>query len=179
VWRDLNIDDFKSKSPDCTCASSPFICNPTGHVITGDLKIINTYLREVLAKGPKYREPKSINWKHNFKILMDSVENYARQWTKREKEDLETLSEWMRSVRSLIQIIIFFKISGSMGTRSTSIFKDPNVVRHMSLFHDKYVIVSVDKAPNNIVFVCKSHYIDCLIKELGIDNSLGNPTYTR
>jgi len=32
--------------------------------------------------------------------------------------------------------------------------------------------------PNNIVFVCKSHCIDCLIKELGIDNSLGNPTYT-
>ena len=26
--------------------------------------------------------------------------------------------------------------------------------------------------------MCKSHYIDCLIKELGIDNSLGNPTYT-
>ena len=50
------------------------------------------------------------------------------------------------------------------------------VVKHLSLLHDKYVIVSVDKAPNNIVFVCKSHYIDCLIKELGIDNSLGNPT---
>jgi hypothetical protein len=33
-----------------------------------------------------------------------------------------------------------------------------------------------DKAPNNNVFVCKSHYIDCLIKELGIDNSLDNPT---
>ena len=31
---------------------------------------------------------------------------------------------------------------------------------------------------NNIVFVCKSHYIDCLIKALAIDNSLGNPTYT-
>ena len=42
VLRDLNIiDDFKSKPPDCTCASSPFIYNPTGHVITGDLKIIN------------------------------------------------------------------------------------------------------------------------------------------
>ena len=26
--------------------------------------------------------------------------------------------------------------------------------------------------------VCKSHYIDCLIKELGIDKSLGSPTYT-
>jgi hypothetical protein len=34
-----------------------------------------------------------------------------------------------------------------------------------------YVIVS------NIV-LCKPHYVDCLIKELGIDNSPGNPTYT-
>jgi hypothetical protein len=67
-----------------------------------DLKIINnTSLREVFAKVHKYRKPKSINWKHNFKILMD----YARQWAKREKEDLETLSECVNSVRSLIQII--------------------------------------------------------------------------
>jgi len=72
----------------------------------------------------------------------------------------------------------FKKLSGYMSTRSTSIFKDPNVAKHLSLLHDKYVIVSAEKAPSNIVFVCKSHYIDCLIKELGIDNSLGDPTYT-
>ena len=41
VLHDLNNDDFKSKPPDCTCASSPFVYNPTGNVITGDLKIIN------------------------------------------------------------------------------------------------------------------------------------------
>ena len=65
-----------------------------------------------------------------------------------------------------------------MSTRSTSIFKDPNVAKHLSLLHDKYVIVSADTAHNNIVCVCKSHYIECLIKELCIDNSLVNPTYT-
>ena len=70
VLQDLSIDDFKSKPPDCTCASSPFVYDPTGHVITGDLSIIsNVSLRKMLAKGPKYREPKSIYWKHNFKIL--------------------------------------------------------------------------------------------------------------
>ena len=63
-----------------------------------------------------------------------------------------------------------------MSTRSTSIFKDPNVSKHLFLLHDKYDLVSADKAPNIIVFVCKSHYIDCLIKEYGI--ALGNPTYT-
>ena len=36
-------------------------------------------------------------------------------------------------------------------------------------FHDKYAVVPADSmAPNNIVFVCKSHYIDSLIKELTI-----------
>ena len=79
----------------------------------------------------------------------------------------------MKSVRSLIQIRIK-KFSESMSTCSTSIFKDPNVAKHLSLLHDKYVIISADKAPNNLVFVCKSHYIDFLIKELGIDNSFGS-----
>ena len=65
-----------------------------------------------------------------------------------------------------------------MSTRSTSIFKDPNVAKHLSLLHDNYVNVSANKAPNNNVFVRKSHYIDCLIKEIGIDTLVGNPTYT-
>jgi hypothetical protein len=42
-----------------------------------------------------------------------------------------------------------------MSTRSTSIFKDPNVAKHLSLLHDKYVIFSADKFHNDIVFVCK------------------------
>ena len=178
VLQDLNINDFKSKPPDCTCASSPFVYDPAGHVITGDLNIIsNISLRSVLAKGPKYREPKSINWKHNFKILMDSVEDYARQWARREKEDVNTLSEWVKSVRSLIKIRIT-KLRGSMSTHATSVFKDPNVAKNLSHLHNKYVVVPADKAPNNIVFICKSHYINCLIKELGMDSSQGNPTYT-
>jgi len=28
-----------------------------------------------------------------------------------------------------------------------------------------------------VFFVCKSHYVDCFIKVLGVDISLGNPTY--
>ena len=43
----------------------------------------------------------------------------------------------------------------------------------------KFAITHKHKAPNDIVFVCNSHYIYCLIKELGIDNSLGNPAYNR
>ena len=55
-------------------------------------------------------------------------------------------------------------LSWSMSTRSTSIFKDSNVAKHISLLHDKYVIVSAGKAPNNIVFVCKSRLFDIGIR---------------
>lgn len=47
-----------------------------GHDITGGLNIvINTSFPNVLCKGPKYREPISINWKSNFTLLIDSVED--------------------------------------------------------------------------------------------------------
>ena len=58
----------------------------------------------------------------------------------------------MKIVKSLIQIRNLKKLCGSIRTRSTSIFKDPTVAKHLSLLHDNYVIVSTDKAPNNIVF---------------------------
>ena len=55
------------------------------HPITGDLNIIQyESLRKVISHGPKFREPQHINWKHNFKIIMDAVEDYARRWIKRE-----------------------------------------------------------------------------------------------
>ena len=38
---------------------------------------------------------------------MDSVKDYSRQRAKREKEDLDILSEWVKSERSLIQISIW------------------------------------------------------------------------
>ena len=32
-------------------------------------------------------------------------------------------------------------------------------------------------ASKNIVFVCKTHYINCLMEELGMSTMTGNPTY--
>ena len=60
-----------------------------------------------------------------------------------------------------------------------SVFKDPSVARHLSELHYKYVVVTADKDPNSIAFVCKSYYIDCLKKDLVMDSSLAKPTYTQ
>jgi hypothetical protein len=58
------------------------------------------------------------------------------------------------------------------------LFKEQEAVKCLSSLHDRYVIVPADKASNNIVFVCKSYYFECLIKELGINNNTSsNTTY--
>jgi peptidoglycan/LPS O-acetylase OafA/YrhL len=39
-------------------------------------------------------------------IIMDAVEDYARRWIKREVDqdpELESLSDWVRTIRSLVQ----------------------------------------------------------------------------
>ena len=50
--------------------------------------------------------------------------------------------------------------------------------RNVKLFVRLTACVPADKAPSKCIVLCKSHYTDCLIKELGIDNSLVNPPYT-
>jgi hypothetical protein len=81
---------------------------------------------------------------------MDSVEYYARKWTKRKKEEADTLSEWAKAIRSLAQIRInIFKIS--MSTKATSVLNDSDLTVTMSTIHETYVIFPADKNRNNIV----------------------------
>ena len=87
-------------------------------------------LRKVISHGPKFREPQHINWKHNFKIIMDAVEDYARRWIKREIDqdpELESLSYRVRTIRSLVQGRIH-KLKNCVNSRPKSVFKDQEAV---------------------------------------------------
>lgn len=37
-------------------------------------------------------------------------------------------------------------------------------------------IIMIENAGNNIVFTCKAHYINCILKKLGFNSASGNPT---
>ena len=113
--------------------SSQFFYQPAGHIVTGDLSIVdNTCLRDLISKGPKYREPQTFSWKYNFKLIMESVEDYARSWAKQEVE-LDTLSEWVRSIKYQLKRRIYM-VSRSVNTKPISIFDDEVVSRHWLIF---------------------------------------------
>ena len=81
-----------------------------------------------------------------------SVGEYARRWTKSEGEELDTLSEWIKSIRKLLKSRIHH-LSGKMRNIYPSVFKKPEVVNELQRLHDNFVLVPADKASNNIVFV--------------------------
>ena len=54
------------------------------------------------------------------------MEDYAKKLTKREKEEVETFSEWVKAIRSFIEIRIG-KLRRSMSTNAISVFNDPTV----------------------------------------------------
>ena len=56
--------------------------------------------------------------------------------------------------------------------------KDHEVAEYVSTIHYKYIVVPANTAINNIVLICKKHFMDWSNSELGLDSSQGNPTYT-
>ena len=59
-----------------------------------------------------------------------------------------------------------------------SILKIDSSVECLNNLHDNYVMVPIDKASNNIAFVCKRFYAEVLLKELGLIGS-ATSTYTK
>ena len=104
--QDLNFENYLKLPLTCDCSSSPSVYSPSGHVITGDLGIIqNEFLCKKVSHGSKFQKPQQLNWNLNFKIIMDAVEDYARVWVKRETDkepELATLSDWVKCIQSLV-----------------------------------------------------------------------------
>ena len=154
---------------------------PYGHVITGDLSIIpNFKLRDLIAKGPKYREPCKVDWDKNLSLLCEAVDQYALQWAKREIVELSVLSSWKEMVKGQIEERIS-KLKLNFKQPTGKVLQNADVKACLSYLHSKYVFVPADKAPNNVVIICKRYYIETLIKELGLDNCstpTGNSAYT-
>ncbi|XP_056012425.1 uncharacterized protein LOC125681516 [Ostrea edulis] len=154
----LDIDPLIRNPPTCSCSSSSFNYSPVGHAITGEVDIVkNKDLKSLILKGPKYREPQSFNWRQNFISIMSSVKDYARRWAKYEKEELDTLSEWVKSIRGILKSRIRH-MKTKVRTIYPSVFSKPEVIKELDRLHEEYVLLPAEKASNNIVFVCKAHH---------------------
>ena len=102
---------------------------------------------------------------------MDACEEYTRRWTRKEDVEVDTLSEWIKSIANVLKRRIR-RLKHSVNTRHESIS-----VTLMLSENFPVSMVPADKASNNFTFVCKIHYVSILTEELGLKSLPGNPTY--
>ena len=66
-----------------------------GHVLTGDLSIIrDVKLRNLIRKGPVFREQNNIDWEVNLKNCKASVSKYVKKWARIASVDRQVLRDW-------------------------------------------------------------------------------------
>ena len=174
----LNVSEYFSNPQTCQCKESKFCYEPHGHVITGDLRVIeNAKLRKLVAKGPKYREPNRVNWRATETMFLESIDLCAKNWSKREQVELKYLSEWKDQLKELVADCIS-DLKGHFKSPKCKVLDQLDVKDTLHKLHANYVLVPAEKAANNVIIVCKKYYIDTLVKEFGINNvNINNPTY--
>ena len=146
--------DFNVGTSDmvCDCNTSAYLYVPVGHVVTGNLSIVrNRHVRQLLRKGPKFREQNNIDWDKNKYLCMKALRKYVDKWASKEKVDKRVLGCWIGEVELCIDEKIKYLKGRPVGRRKKQILRNE---KHLKDFHNRYVLVPADKASNNIVYSC-------------------------
>ena len=164
----------------CNCANSSFLDDHHGHIITGDLRIIqNNKLRKIISKGPNYREARTINWKKckaNIRIGLENV--ISGKLSSGNDVSENSLTAWKTSILQRIDEKINILKTKVKPSKTNPILKQPAVINYLETMQKDYVFVPIDKASKNVAIICKKYYVEVLLKEIGIIGN-GNKTYSK
>ena len=186
----LNYDDFVSEldlnkfssdknSIPCHCSKydKKFTDKDYGHIITGNLNIIKDIkLKNLLAKGPNYREPKQID----FEEAKNNIVTSLNQFRVKEKITKIQFDKWKSCIMNEVEIKIVNILAKFTKRKVTSVLTINSVRKNLQELQDHFVLIPIDKAANNIALICKQYYASVIHKELKFsDNTSSNNTYVK
>ena len=177
----IDVDAFLADNSilPCDCEHSTFVNRDHGHVMSGDLNIIpHRKLRTLLAKGPKYREPLPFSCDRAKDEILVGLDACIDSWSNKAGVEKASFLDWKNTIADHIDKRILSLDSSKRKACYHSILKSSSTSACLSLLQSKYVMVPMDKASNNIAFICKRFYATVLMKELGLSNE-SSSTYTR
>ena len=170
----LNTDEFLKNPNSIKCCSNKyensFINNHYGYIITGNLNIVNNErLRQLLSKGSKYREPKQICFEEAREEIQTGIDQFIEQISNDKDIHKNHFSEWKSPLVSPVTGK-FFTLKNKIACRAVKpICSEHEVKNIMFSLKENFVIVPIDKAADNVAFICKQFYALTIIKELNLD----------
>ena len=186
VQKELDLEKFSQnpKSITCNCKnySRKFVNEDRGHVLTGNLQIIkNNKLRKIFTKGPKFREPKKIDWEEAKTTIHFGIDSFINNLAETKRVDKSYFDNWKFSLFNMVGEQISRLSNKVVVHEVNSVFKNEDAKAELIRLHRDFVVVPIDKASSNVSFICKNHYADVIKTELKFsvnqENTLGGDTY--
>ena len=177
--QELDVDAFLADPSifPCSCNDSPFKDNHHGHIISGDLRIVeNNKLRKLLTKGPKFRESEPICWCSVKECVLTGVNESIKKWSDSLGLQMSLFSDWKCKVSECLNDKIDSLKSRIRPRVGAKALNDNSVKNYLNSLQERFVMVPIDKADSNVAFICKRHYIEVLVNELGLKGG-ANGTY--
>ena len=156
---------------ECDCHNNPnFVDDHHGHVLTGDLRIItNAKLRKLICKGPNFREPRSINWEKCVQEIETGLDRCINNIVKKVRNvSSRNLSGWRNAILQRVNQKVESLKTVTKKSRTKPVLKNNDVITYLNSLHQKYVLVPIDKAANNVAVICKKYYVEVILREIGV-----------
>jgi len=171
---ELDVDAFlvdNSILP-CSCLNSHYQDDHHGHVITGDLRIVkDNKLRKLLSKGPKYREPTTLNFDKSKEVIINGIKECVTKLSAKYVIDVNKFDDWVQTILQLVDNKISLLENRIEVVDHHSVFENFSSKRCLEELQHNYIMVPIDKASNNVAFVCKRYYAIIILNELGFYNT--------
>ena len=152
IYKDKHDADINKI--DCACQDSGFKDTDHDHIVTANLHI----LRGLYRKGPNNRE-KSLNWMKAFDSLKKDTISFIAEWSSKICKPKEYLCEW----KSWSKERKVLEEEKQMQTSEKSV-EIPRL-KELTRLRQQFVLVPIDKAANNIGFICKKYFLEALHQE--------------
>ena len=153
---------------ECICHQHPgYIDSSCGHVATGDITLVSDKgLRNIISKGPGYREPQTIDVDNLFTSVTNELKEFIKSWSKKEKLAPQFFDEWYSKVIALIRERMDGMTKRYKFPKRHSVFSTPDAKECLTDLKKHFVLVPVDKAAKNIALICKRFYMKVLLDEM-------------
>ena len=154
----------------CNCEKDTrhaYVDKSHGHVITGDISVIeDREIRQILAKGSKYRLPKEIDTDKARSAVVTGITYIFKTMSKKFKIPLDDF----KASRERIYRILHNRIEFIHNNKCLQKQRPTLQINRTNLktLQNEFVIAPADKAANNFIIICKKFYLQTVCNELGI-----------
>ena len=131
-------------------------------------------IKEIAMKRSQMQEPVSINFSNCKTEIKNTLTKFYSDWCNKKWVPVKCFKQWVslfiekvnKRIKELKNKFKFSKVK--------QVLKDPKVISYLNILQEQCVMCPIDRAANDIDFICKKYYVQVLLKELGLLNTTSN-----